>query len=73
MIKAKLGDSLRSKMVTAMINESLAEILCHDVSTRIQSHYELGIEAKSWETTATEEPEAILSSGQELSHYRRAS
>ena len=48
MIKAKFGDSLRSKTDTAMVNESLAKILCHNICCLIQSHYELGIEAKFW-------------------------
>jgi transposase len=48
MIKAKFGDSLRSKTDTAMINESLAKILCHNICCLIQSHYELGIEPIFW-------------------------
>ena len=48
MIKAKFGDSLRSKTDTAMINEALCKILCHNVCCLIQSRYELGIEAKFW-------------------------
>ena len=48
MIKAKFGDSLRSKTDTAMINEALAKVLCHNICCLIQSHYELGIEATFW-------------------------
>ncbi len=48
MIKSKFGDSLRSKTDTAMINESLAKVLCHNICCLIQSHYELGIEATFW-------------------------
>jgi transposase len=48
MIKAKFGDSLRSKTDTAMMNESLCKILCHNVCCLISAAYELGIEAKFW-------------------------
>ena len=48
MIKTKFGDSLRSKTDTAMINESLAKVLCHDICCLIQSQCELGIEATFW-------------------------
>jgi transposase len=48
MVKGKFGDSLRSKTDTALINEALCKILCHNVCCLIQSTYELGIEAKFW-------------------------
>jgi hypothetical protein len=48
MIKAKFGDSLKSKTDTAMINETLAKVLCHNICCLIQSHYELGIDATFW-------------------------
>jgi hypothetical protein len=48
MVKAKFGDSLRSKTDTSMVNESLARILCHNPCCLIQSAYELGIQAKFW-------------------------
>lgn len=48
MIKAKFGDSLRSKTDTAMVNEALCKILCHNLCCLIQSSYELGIEATFW-------------------------
>ena len=44
MIKAKFGDSLRSKTDTAMVNEALCKVLCHNICCLIQSPYELGIE-----------------------------
>jgi hypothetical protein len=49
MMKAKFGDSLRSKTDTALINEALCKILCHNLCCLIQSAYELGITAKFWE------------------------
>ena len=41
MIKAKFGDSLRSKTDTAMVNEALCKILCHNLCCLVQSAYEL--------------------------------
>lgn len=54
MIKAKFGDHLRSKTDTAMINEALAKILCHNICCLIQSHYELGIEPVFWKDEPAE-------------------
>jgi transposase len=45
MVKAKFGDSLRSKTDTAMINEALCKILCHNLCCLVQSAYELGVTA----------------------------
>jgi len=45
MIKTKFGDSLRSKGETAMKNEVLAKVLCHNICCVISALYELGIEA----------------------------
>lgn len=44
MIKAKFGQRLRSKSLTAQINEGLCKVLCHNLCVVIQSMYELGIE-----------------------------
>ncbi len=49
MMKAKFGDSLRSKTDTAMVNEALCKVLCHNVCCLIQSACELGVEATFWE------------------------
>lgn len=43
MIKAKHGDSVRSKTDTAMTNEVLAKIVCHNICCLISAMYELGI------------------------------
>jgi hypothetical protein len=45
MVKAKFGASLRSKTETAMVNEALRKILCHNLCCLIQSTYELAIAA----------------------------
>src|SRR5713226_4572472 len=44
MIKAKFGQRLRSKTLTAQINEALCKVLCHNLCVVIQSAHELGIE-----------------------------
>ncbi len=63
MVKAKFGDHLLSKSDTAMANESLAKILCHNLCCLVQSTYELGVTATFWgEDVASEldvEPESI--------------
>ncbi len=53
MIKAKFGDHLRSKTDTAMVNEALCKVLCHNICVLIQSACELGVTATFW---ADEEP-----------------
>jgi transposase len=45
MIKSKFGQRLRSKSLTAQINEALCKVLCHNLCCVIQSVNELGIEA----------------------------
>jgi transposase len=52
MIKAKFGDSLRSKTERAQINEALCKILCHNICCVIQSMYELGLKPKFWAEAA---------------------
>jgi transposase len=44
MIKSKFGQRLRSKTLTAQINEALCKVLCHNLCVVIQSVHELGIE-----------------------------
>jgi transposase len=48
MIKAKFGAALRSKSDTAMVNEALLKVLCHNICCVIQSMHEFGIEADFW-------------------------
>ncbi len=43
-IKRKLGDAVRSRNETAMRNEVLAKIVCHNLMCVIQEWYELGID-----------------------------
>jgi transposase len=44
MIKRKFGDSVRSKTLTAQINEILCKILAHNLCVVIQETHELGID-----------------------------
>ena len=37
MVKRKFGDSLRSKTDTAMVNETLAKLLCHNLCCLISA------------------------------------
>src|ERR1041385_10848 len=46
MIKSKFGQRLRSKTLTAQINEALCKVLCHNLCVVIQSVHELGIEVE---------------------------
>jgi transposase len=43
MIKSKFGQRLRSKTMTAQINEALCKVLCHNLCVVIQSQHELNI------------------------------
>jgi transposase len=43
-IKAKFGDSVRSRTPVAQTNEILCKVLCHNICCVIQSTYELGIQ-----------------------------
>lgn len=44
MIKSKFDEHIRSKTDTAIVNELLCKVLCHNICVVIQSMYELGIE-----------------------------
>ena len=44
MLKAKFGDGVRSKTDTAMKNEVLCKILCHNICCLISAIFELGID-----------------------------
>jgi transposase len=45
MIKSKFGQRLRSRTLTAQIDEALCKVLCHNICVVLQSVHELGIEA----------------------------
>lgn len=63
-IKRKFGDAVRSRIDTAMRNEVLAKIVCHNLCCCIQEWYELGIDPTDWgmpeRKTDESEPLAIL-------------
>ena len=48
MVKAKFGDSVRSHTETAMKNEVLCKLLCHNICCVILSQIELNIEPTFW-------------------------
>ena len=49
MMKRKFGDFVRSKTDTAMVNEALAKVLCHNLVVLIHEIHELlGIEPVFW-------------------------
>ncbi len=48
MIKSKFNEQIRSKTDTAMVNELLCKVLCHNICVVIQSVYELGVEPTFW-------------------------
>jgi transposase len=48
MMKRKFGDALRSKTDTAMVNETLCKVLCHNLVVLIHETYELGIDPVFW-------------------------
>jgi transposase len=56
MMKRKFGDSVRSKTDTAMVNETLCKVLCHNIVVLIHEMYELGIEPVFWEKLAAQKP-----------------
>jgi transposase len=57
MVKRKFGDAVRSKNDTAMVNEVLCKLVCHNLCCLIQEQCELGIEAVFWKD-AEQQPDA---------------
>jgi transposase len=49
LIKAKFGGPVRSRIDTAMTNEVLCKVLCHNLCCRVQAQHELGREPTCWE------------------------
>jgi transposase len=47
-IKRKFGDHIRARCPAAMVNESLAKLVCQNLTTVIMSQCELGIETEFW-------------------------
>ena len=69
-VKCKFGDAVRSRIETAMMNEVLAKVVCHNLSCVIAAWYELGIDPTVWgipvpkTESPEEEPPAILKFGE---------
>jgi Transposase DDE domain len=58
-VKRKFGDSVRSKTPTAMKNEVLAKLVCHNISQLVHLMYELGIDPNFGGETVEDGP-AVL-------------
>jgi len=56
MVKAKFGACVRSKTATAMTNEVLCKLLCHNICCVISSQIELGIVPVFWEDEPAASP-----------------
>lgn len=56
MVKRKFGDAVRSKTPTAMTNEVLCKLLCHNLVVLVHEAHELGINA-GFGTAETNEPD----------------
>jgi transposase len=59
-VKRKFGDSVVSKTDTAMVNEVLCKLLCHNLTCLIQEQETLGIVPVFWKDEDREEATAIL-------------
>lgn len=59
-IKRKFGDSVRSKNPTAMVNEALCKILCHNLTCLIQEQETLGITPVFWKDEEQEDGERTI-------------
>jgi hypothetical protein len=60
MMKRKFGDYVRAKTDTAMTNEALAKILCHNLCCLVSAWYELKIESVFCKPEEEDKPRAIL-------------
>jgi len=59
-IKRKFGDSVLSKTDTAIRNEVLCKILCHNLTCLIQEQETLGIVAIFWKDEESDDPNIIV-------------
>ncbi len=53
MVKAKLGSVVRSKLPTAMVNECLAKIVCHNIMCVTQSMFEFNVAPEFWKPVSS--------------------
>jgi transposase/predicted nucleic acid-binding Zn finger protein len=58
-VKRKFGDSVRSKTPTAMKNEVLAKLVCHNISQLVHLIYELGIDPNFGGETVEDGPTVL--------------
>lgn len=48
MVKRNFGESLRSKLFAAQVNETLLRCLCHNLSVLVHAIHELNVDPKFW-------------------------
>jgi hypothetical protein len=63
MIKAKFDDVVRSKSETAMLNEVLCKIVCHNICVLISAMFELGLDLDDFLTPKVRRPNLQLIQG----------
>ncbi len=63
MIKAKFGDVVRSKTETAMLNEVLCKIVCHNICVLIAALFELGLDLNDLLAPTTRRPNLQMIQG----------
>ncbi len=59
MMKRKFGDAVRSKTETAIKNEVLAKVLCHNLVVNVHEMHELGIDPDAFGSPPKVEPRII--------------
>jgi len=59
MIKRKFGDAIRSKTDTAMKNEALCKIVCHNICCLVSAMYELGLTPVFWQDEPGDSPDIL--------------
>jgi transposase len=59
-VKRKFGDSVRSRTEAAMVNETLAKLLCFNLTCVIQEQETLGIAPVFWPEESADDKPALL-------------
>jgi hypothetical protein len=59
MIKAKFGDSLKSKSDTGQMNEVLCKVICHNLCVLISCIHEIGLDCPSFAVTPQPLPQEV--------------
>lgn len=59
MIKAKFRDHIRAKTDTAMVNETLGKVVCHNICCLVSAIYELGVNPVFWGQEPADDPDVL--------------